>query len=313
MGINAQRVMDDFNDMVRMEGQYQPFKQPANYMSSVGKECARELYYLRAEGDRREPMPVHVLKLFREGKEHERRTKQDLMAMGYDWHEEQSPVAFERLELRGRHDGFVSKGGDKVPTEIKSVSPFLFDRVPDIVEALKEDKYFRKHVKQFVGYLIGLHKDWGLMIYRNRDNGDLKVLEVTADFSLWSEVEAMLKVVNKAVAAGEPPERIEKVGRDDVCRFCSFAHICLPEVRNELGGVQFIDEPEVEARIDRLKELEPIAKEIKELERWKKSRLKGVDGVVVGSYLIEGKEIPRKGYTVKDTTYWQSKITTLKT
>ncbi len=312
MEIRAAKMAQDFDDMIRMDEQRQPSKQPYNYMSSAGHECDRYLYYLRVEGDRREPPPVGLLKLFRQGREHERLAKADIMRMGYDWVEEQSAVEFEELELRGRHDGFVSRERDKVAAEIKSVSPMLFQKIAGMYsENLREDKYFSKHIAQFTGYLIGLEQEWGILIYRNRDNGDMKFFEIAVDPETWAEVANKFARINPHVASETPPDRVDGVGRDDVCGRCAFQHICLPDIRNELGGIAIIDAPDVEANIDRMKELEAAWKEYESLSRWRKERLKGIDGAVVGKYLVEGKMITRRGYTVDASEYWKTTIRTI--
>jgi len=307
--ITAEKLQADYYDSMRDKGRA-PSSRPYNYISSVGEECVRRLYYYRTEGDRAEPFPVHVLEILEQGNEDERIVKRDMMDAGYDWHEEQAAVAFDDLQLRGKHEGYIARDGVKVPTEIKSVSTYLFNALRPDVEYLKEHEYLRKHVLQFMTYLIGLEHEWGVMIYTNRR---AKVFyDVKVDYDFWNEVPLKMKEVNGACEKGEAPERIDKVGNDDVCRLCPFQHICLPDVRNELGGVIMIDEPVTVENLNRMAELKPYHKEYESLLKWRKSRLAGVDGQVAGKFLIEGKTIHRDGYEVKPGSYWKTKITTLR-
>lgn len=311
MGL-AQKIVDDYRDFIQTEEGRPSFNQPYNYMSSAGIECERHLYYLRTEGEHRQPFPVSVLRLFREGKEQERRVKRDLMDMGYEWFEDQSPVTIERLALRGKIDGFVRIGGERPLAEVKSLSPFAFQKV-DNSEDVKTDEFLSRGIVQLIGYMVALHEPFGIMIYRNRNDGDIKVLEVTPDHDLWSTVEAKMIRVNKAVEAGCAPDKIDGIGRTAVCRRCPFEHICVPDAIPDGGGIMITDEPMVIECLDRLEELRPQAKEYEDLMKWRKGRFKNLDGIVCGQYLIQGKEInavhkPSPGRT---SSYWKTSVTKL--
>lgn len=312
--LSPAQIQADYDDYIRMTMQRKPGNQPSNWASSIGHACNRHLYYLRVEGARRLPPPVNLLRLFRAGNEAERRTKADLMSMGYNWHEEQSPVAVVDLELFGRHDGYVSKDGSpKVLTEIKSLSGALFARAKGNPDYILSSPFFRKGVVQFNSYLTALNESHGFFIYRNRDNDDLYVMNYKTDAALWSETSARLKLVNDAVLKQEPPPHIAPEERADACGFCQFQDFCLPDIVAGRGGVEFWssgEHAEAVAKLDRLFELKSAVKEHDEINNWRKATFENMDGIVVGRYLIEGKQIAftRKPQEEKQVSYWKGNI-----
>ena len=311
----AEQMQGDFYDLVESE-RGTPSDQPANYMSSAGNPGARALFYQRTRGRERSPFPMKALLVMREGNEHERRAKSDLMRAGYQWFQEQQTVVDHELELRGKHDGYAQAPAwdRKFPVEIKSVEAYAFERIRKANRAGRAkdvlmDGWQRRSVVQFNGYLVKLEEPVGLFIFRARNNGDLEVVVLERDFDLWAETAAHLKIVNKAVRSGEAPDRIENAG-GAVCAMCPFGHICLPDLKTERQGITFETDPLIEANLDRLEELRPAVKECKALEEWKKAYFDGRDGVSAGKYLIEGQPVKftRKASDPVDVEYWKVKV-----
>jgi len=72
--------------------------------------------------------------------------------------------------------------------------------------------------------------------------------------------------------------------------------------------IEIIDEISIEEAIKRTEELKPLISEYNRLDKQWKKALEGKEKVAIGDYLVVGKWIERKGYTVEDSKYWQSKI-----
>ena len=206
--LSAEQMVVDYDQMVLDEKSRRPSKQSSNWMSSLGIQCERNLYYLRVKGDERLPLPIKLLKKFRAGDEHEVRAKQNLLTMGYNLIEAQLPVVNSDLDLFGKLDIKISKGGAPVPAEIKSVSPSLFPRIQSDPQYIYTSKFFTRAIAQFNGYLANLHEPWGFLIFVNRDDEDLWPIEHSLNRVMWEEHVEKLKRVNKAIAKMVPPERM---------------------------------------------------------------------------------------------------------
>jgi len=315
--MDAATIRADFYEHVEMTERWTPADQPCNYMSTVGHVCDRYLFYVRKEGRQRKPFPLKALLVMREGKEHERRAKADLMAAGYQWYEEQQSVVNHKLELRGKHDGFLGKNGGRTAAEIKSVNQWTFEKIRaarteeaqrDVL--LDPEGWQRRGAIQFNAYLLELGEASGVFVFRNRNDGDLEPVDFYADTALWSEMAERLKKVNKAVKTDTPPDRIDGTGTRKVCEGCAFAHICLPDLVAQGPGITFEDDPETIRRLDRIAELQPLAKELDDLTGWRKEHFLNRDGVSCGKWLVEGKWInfTRKPQEAKEVEYWRVKV-----
>ena len=83
--------------------------------------------------------------------------------------------------------------------------------------------------------------------------------------------------------------------------------MCLPDV--SFGpGVQVVEDAELLAMLARREELAEAAKEFEALDKELKDALPRAEEVLLGEYVITGKEVQRRGYEVKPSSYWRRSI-----
>jgi hypothetical protein len=94
------------------------------------------------------------------------------------------------------------------------------------------------------------------------------------------------------------------------CQRCvMFGGICNPPLTYQ--PAQVLNDDELEADLERRQELLAGAREFEALDKAVRGRLRHVETGLIGSFLIRGKEVVRRGYTVSESNYWEVKITRL--
>lgn len=266
--------------------------QYTNRASGIGHPCLRKLYYDRAEWQNRAPWPLDTLRRFREGKRHEQLAIDDLGAAGYRWTHGQTPAFFSDLSLSCTVEGYLEdiETGARILAEIKSMDPHPFAGATSI-DHLRESLFYRGYLYQLTTYMRAVDETEAIFVLRNRSTGEMRFLSYEFDPTVWEDTVEKCKRVNAAVGKKEPPDRIDQAERKRVCSYCPFSHICLPDITNEKGGILFLeDAPGLEAKIARKFEIDAQAKEHKALSEEIRELTRGLDGVVCGEFLIEGKE-----------------------
>ena len=268
------------------------FAPAMNYAYNCGFPCARNLVYCRTHWQEKSLPEIGKLLIFREGNLHEDSVIRLLMDAGVPIVETQRPFEIKQIQLRGKIDGQIKGDDGKLtPCEIKSMNPFDFEKINTLEDMKNSTKvWIRGYVSQMMVYLMGMEKDAGIFIIKNKVNGELKFIPCALDYEFAEKDWKKLELVNSHVAAGTLPERIDD---RSVCRWCEFKHICLPDEVSE--GINITDDPELlellekrEAMSDKASEYEKLDKQIKE------KYFKGKD---VGDYLVGGK------FQVKISTY----------
>lgn len=283
--------------------------QAANYMSSIGYPCLRHLYYLRTI--KRPPMDLAGVKAVEAGRIHERLVKMKLMEQGFEVKQDPRSLTFEELDLYGRHDGWIGLDGYEMrPMEVKSVPARIFAGIRGI-DDFCSGYWGSLYAHQFNCYLSALAQPFGFIIPTNRENDDAKPLRMDFSPSRWSTTEWTCREVNRHLKDRELPKRISEIGDPEICPKCPFRMQCLPDIAAGGEGVSFIDPAEAEeaaARLQAIEDLKPAADEYERLNRWKRDRFRGVEAMVVGDFLVTGKEIHRKESVVKASDYWKVEI-----
>lgn len=282
--------------------------------SDIG-DCCREMVLSILHWQDRDLPSAELKARFERGNLVEDTVMRELSSLGISVRVERQPFEIRdkkmRLILRGKVDGFVRWQDADYPMEVKSLDPNVFRQV-ESVEDFQRWTWASKYPRQLQAYLYANNLEEGFFLLDDC-MGHWKLIPVKLDFA---EMEQILQRCEQAVECVEairavPDEILLLPGyhKDPaVCRRCwAFGRVCTPPA--EYHGLVMADDPEFEQALDRRGELQTAHKEYESLDKAIKERVKGQDGVVVGAWLIQGKEIPRKGYTVQDTKYWQTKIT----
>lgn len=232
----------------------------------------------------------------------------ELQVLGFTVRTERRPFEVKgrdgRLILRGKIDGFISDGRAEFPVEIKSLDPNVYRRV-NTVEDFARSGWMAKYPKQLCSYLYAESLPEGFFLLDDC-LGHWKMIPVPLDYEL---AESILRQCESAVEhrdAGTLPDYYPDIA---TCRRCwAFGRVCDPPGAGL--GMQTLDDAELEARLVRREELEPAYREYESLDKAVKETVRGKDGVVVGDWLIRGKEITTqyKALPARVGTQWRTTI-----
>ena len=207
-----------------------------NYAYNSGHPCARNLVYNRLNWQEKALPGTNSLLIFREGNLHEDAVIKLLTESGIKIIETQRPFEIKQIQLRGKIDGQImdDETGKKYPAEIKSMNPFDWEKINSLADMQNSTKvWIRGYVTQMMIYLLGLEKENGIFILKNKVSGALKFILCPLDYEYAEKEFKKLELVNKHVEAGTYPDRIED---RSVCQYCDFKHLCLPdEVSNAIS------------------------------------------------------------------------------
>lgn len=280
----------------------------SNRASLMGHPCERFLVYKRTRWQEEALYDMGRQYIFDEGNLHEGAVLRTLEEAGFKLIEQQRPFEWKKYQITGTIDAKILNDGKVIPIEIKSFSDWSWRAINSIEDMLKSKAvYMRGYPAQMQLYLLLDEKEEGAFILKNKTNGFLKQIDVKLDFSFGESLIQKAERINAHIQAGTLPDRI--LYDDNVSGVCSFAHICLPEVTH---NATLIDDPEMEIKLDRREALKSIVDEYKDLEEGIKTYFKGKPESIIGKWKITSKEVSRKGYQVKDTTYWDTRINSLK-
>lgn len=278
----------------------------SNRASSLGDPCLRKLVYERTHWDQKALPDVNLQYIFDEGNLQEQAVIRDLMDAGFVITEQQRAYDWKKYNITGRIDGKISMNGEKpAPFEIKSMSPFIWDKINTVEDLINaKQPWLKKYPAQMQVYLLLSEEEQGVLILKNKTTGRLKQIEIILDYVFAESLLKIAEAVNKHIADNLLPDRIEF--DDAICSKCNFAHICLPDI--DFKGAEFLDSDELEIKLNRREELKPVVDEYNELDKEIKETVKEKPKVVIGNWLIEGKWVEKKEYTVKAGKYWNTKI-----
>lgn len=282
--------------ITRLEGLATAYLRKNSILSDVG-DCERQMVYSVLDWDKRPVADPDLQARFEVGKSFERDVVRELLDLGFDFQQSQSPVQIKNrdgeLIATGKIDGFIKWEGRRFPCEIKSMHPNIFNAIKS-VEDFQKKPWLRKYTRQLMMYMFGNNEEFGLFIC-----GDLlghwKMLPLALDYGEAEAILQRLERVHDAIKKKEYPTRITY--DQSICGKCPFSTLCLQDILNR--PAEFIDNAELEADIDRHEELKPLASEFDVIHEKIKDAFKGVEKAVVGSrYLVQNVASARTTYEV---------------
>ena len=141
------------------------YPRATSILSDIG-ECDRQMVYSITNW---KDKPLHDEELqarFNAGNLQEREMYSELQSLGFDLQAGQEVVEIKNRAgetiARGKIDGKIRYQNIKVPFEIKSMNPMVYDNVDDI-EDFKKKPYLRKYLRQIQMYLFGNNCEEGLL------------------------------------------------------------------------------------------------------------------------------------------------------
>lgn len=290
----------------------------SNRASEAGHPCVRFLVLSRTSNDLKILHDIGLQRIFDEGNLHEDALMREMQDARLRVVEQQRAYEWPKFQLTGRIDGKLSVDGSKIPLEIKSSSPNVFAAIRDLapIDMLKSKfSWIRKYPAQILLYMLMEGAEYGLMVFKNKTTGEKaqKVFRLEGELLEYAEsILKKLEAVNAHVDEGTCPD----AALIDDCKGCGFCKTgCFPGA--DYGpGIDIMQDPDLEAKLDRRGELEAAAKEFEGLDKEIKEVVKG-KSAVIGNWLIESKECTRKNYDIPAelkkqyeavTTYFRTSI-----
>lgn len=265
------------------------------YASSIG-ECTRQMVHSILDWDKRELADDGLLALFESGKKEENNIIKMLLDLGYEVVQQQNPIEIKNRKgetiCTGRIDGKIIYNGVAIPYEIKSMQDYSFQQLNSI-EDFENSPLHRKYIKQLQLYMYGNNIEVSMFIISNFRQ--IKVIPVYIDYGLCEQILQQLERAWEYVKKKEYPEPITY--NPKICDWCPFELLCTKQTTNK--PAEFIDNKELEAKIDRRFQLEAAAKEYKELDEQIKAPFKknGILNAFIGTkYEIIGRKQTRTTY-----------------
>jgi len=295
----------------------------SNRASEMGHPCVRYLYYMRTAWNQR-PLPdVGLLEIFEEGKVQERNTEEMLRRFGLQLNQQQRAIDLAHYEISGSIDGNtvpininewpdwpLEDNGKPmwVPTEIKSMSPWIWDSINSYEDIIASDKHWiKKYPGQLQIYLLGIEKPVGLLILKNKTTYRIKDIWVPLDYDLANQMLDKASAVNKAIAKDAAPDRLET----GYCRECPFNVICQPLITTGTGA-EIFENPELEELLEIRDQNAEASKLYNQADKKVKDMIKELPEVFIcGDWFVEGKLVQKKEFTVAASSYMKRTISRL--
>lgn len=230
---------------------------------------------------------LHDLKLqyiFDEGREQEKIIILDLLQAGVPIVQQQCPYEMKEHQINGMVDTKLIDGGKAYPVEIKSMSPYIFDKIYCAAD-LKKFKHTAAYIVQLNLYMYAEGIDKGLFLLKNKSTGAMKQIEVALDYDLVESALKAAEVINGHIAAQTLPAMIANI---DTCKECPFKLLCLPG-KNFGCELQIADDIGFEQKLDERQRLKDARDSYEELDELIKSRVKATIGDKEGLNIIVGK------------------------
>lgn len=288
--------------------------------SSIGKECARELFYEQTAHEMRTLYPPELQAIFDLGNQLEGYVVRLLEDMGYVVEQRNRSFDDRQHNITGHLDGRIWHRNwparKSVPIEIKGLNPYTADSITTLDDIRSSRQaWVRKYYAQLQLYQHLDGDELGIFVLLNKSTGWPEFIESPIDRPFIDTLLKRADVVKEAVLKGEPPER----HRTPECRRCPFAHVCLPDI--DFGpGAQVVDEPELIEAIRRREEHREGKRAFESADRVLKSLLeKQTKGVLeqrkerqllVGPYNLVSSTVDRKSYVAKATSFvtWEASL-----
>jgi len=299
--------------MAAKQKKIKQFPVNSNRASDLGHPCVKYHVLNRTRWQEKELHDASLQAVFDLGNEFEQIIMKDLSEAGIPVIEQQRPFEWKEYQITGHIDGKLLIDGQIIPFDAKSCSPFVFDYISDI-KSLTRSKYpyLRKYPTQLNLYLLMSNCEKGLLLFKNKVNGQYKEVWMGIDYDLGEETLKRAEAINKHLADGTMPEPISD---PFWCNDCPYIHICRPPINGK--EVEVMDDEGLASMLDRLDELKPYMQEYKQLDDELKTILEGKEKLLVGNWIITGKWIEKKSYDVPAeikekyvtvTRYWKRNI-----
>lgn len=268
--------------------------------SSIGHPCLRYIYLSITNWQDKQPHDVGLQAIFDMGNTLEDHVIDHIKDAGY---EVITPVQrsfrIEPQGITGRDDLRIKdpETGDLIPVEVKSLSPFVFDKLNCFEDFLNHKQaHIRSYAYQIQLYLYYYAKSYGFFALINKLTGEIKFIRVELDYDLCEKILQRAEFLNKCLAEKTVPEACDEAG---VCEHCNLQHIC-GSVKRVPTDVEISGE--LEELIKRKNELSEAKKEYESVDKQIKAIVGDREKLIAGDWLVTRKAIEKQAYMVPGRT-----------
>lgn len=270
-----------------------------NRISELDHDCKRYLYYSRTAWDKSAPPSDYLQGVFETGKVLETvivsnynteigpKTIPPTRIVGTQTTTHRDKL-LEDYKISGTIDGFLQSCEHDVwktiaVIDIKTCSPNTY-RTLNVLADLTRYPWTKKYCGQVTLYALGTDIPHCAILLVNKANiWDMHTIDWPLDLGFAEELLQKAKVINEAVEAQKPPE---KINRPDLCEGCRFEAHCMPELT--IGkDVRHVEDPTLIGMIDRMLELKEFKSEHDRLNKQINSMLIQGQDIFAGKYLIK--------------------------
>ena len=184
-----------------------------------------------------------------------------------------------------------------IPVEGKSVEDWFINKYKSVEDILTGDWWVKKWIAQISLYCWMRNKEIGIVHLRSLKrwrNIVVSILDKDVIDFIHSLIEN-LKKVNEHIKNGTLPDRIKY--EPSICKNCNAKSICLPD--EQLSDGEVIIDEKLEKKLARRDELISLQKEYESLDKEIKEIFKGRNNVLVGNFIITGKQTKAGHWTTK--------------
>jgi len=300
----AKKVIEEKQKQIKI------YPRDVNHASDAGHPCIRYLVFSRIAWDKRAPHDVGLQFIFDRGVAAESVMDKELAMAGFKIVEAQRDYEDKGLQLRGRIDRKIEVDGVRIPLEYKTVSPREIDSIAtpgDMIESKRV--YIQQWPAQLLLYMLLSGSSQGVWYFKNSLTWYPKDIWVNLEdhmdyvFVLINK----LKIANEYVAKGEPPDLWPS--NFATCDNCAFLLHCKPEVHYGKEA-EIYQRPDIEEMLEEREGLRESYAKYLALDDDVKGYFKGVEKVLCGRFLIEGKEVVRemKPQPARTDRFWKTTI-----
>ena len=260
-----------------------------NFRASDIGDCDRQMVYGVLNWRDKTLHDEGLQAIFEAGNREEQAVKQRLgYQLGLEFIEQQTPFEIKHrsgdIICLGHIDGKILYNDYAIPVEIKSMNENIFNSIRSIDDFNKKPIH-RKYLRQMQLYLYGNNMESGIFILSNFRQE--KLIPVVLDYGECENILSRIEKNWQYVQNKNYPEKIDY--SESVCGRCGFAHICLPDVENK--GAQFIDNIELEEKLNRREELKELKSEYEIIDEEIKETFKNISEAFIGkNWRIIGNE-----------------------
>ena len=256
----------------------------ANRASSIGDDCLRRLVYERTSWELKAKVDIGLEFAFLIGNIIEEPLTRLVKDAGFTIERTQ-----ESFNARGRNgetlltghiDGVIRKGDYKAVLEVKTMSPFVWDKIETVAD-FQRYSWTRKYIHQLNIYCYGLEIPDGIWVLINKSSGRIRQIVWKLDYQLAEEALSKAEEINRHVLNNTIPEFDIRWPVSD-CEKCSFVSLCNPPMNREASEL-IVDETLIKD-INEMMSLAESAGRFEILKKELKEKMELIKNAFVGNY-----------------------------